>query len=131
MELPYRYTDEDAELEVSATEISLYEESEPRASRINAPTGPDAVDLARAVLDAAGNTGHEVVDSAELADTDRELRIARQQVTDLRDKVRELEGAVHDLRERAADLVETSGDATGLEAIAHRVRNLPLTTTNA
>lgn len=110
-DLPYTYTDEGSELTVTDMEISVYEDSEPRASRVNIPQGADAVALARAILATDGNTGHIVVSSEENDavrargfELTSEVRQLLQQRTDLR-KERDtmFEEGARWMREQAAD----------------------------
>lgn len=109
MELPYTYTDA-ATLTIDNTtgtwQISVWDDSE--GASINAPTGPDAVALARAVLAAAGDTGHVVVEEAQVA---RQFKA-------------EAAIAARSMRERAARVAEIN--RTGRTEIAMAIRALPL-----
>lgn len=105
-DLPYTYTDRDGDrLIVDATCVVIVEESDGAAvsTHVLGPGGADAVALARAVLAAAGNTGHVVVHKADLIGA---------------------ENAVVAMRQRAAHLTEYS-DKTRAE-IADEIRSLPL-----
>lgn len=109
-ELPYTYTDRDGdELRIVRDDnhgyVSVSKEATGPAS-VYAPTGEDAVDVVRAVLAAAGDTGHMVLSAGEI----EKIRRAS-----------ELRGAVS-MRERA---VECAEDVFPSEAIGE-IRALPL-----
>lgn len=72
---------------------------------VTAPKGADAVALAKAVLEAAGDTGCEVISTEELAQLRRESIAADQ------------------MRDRIADLLETHGMT---DALAEEIDRLPL-----
>ena len=60
-DLPYTYTDFDGDqMIVSPSWITIHD------AGVHAPSGDDAVALARAILAAAGNTGHEVVSEHQM-----------------------------------------------------------------
>jgi hypothetical protein len=113
-ELPYTWTDEGAELTVDALEISVYEESEPRASRMNVPRGNDAVALAEAVLAAGGVTSHAVI-----AERDR---LSWEQFA--------VENAARSMRTRAAEVSDAWSESHGVadtsDYIGSAIRALPL-----
>src|SRR5690625_496057 len=69
--LPYTYTDDDGDrLHINHPGISFIAGSD--VLSMEPPTGEDAVALARAILAAAGNTGHIVVSTE---DSSRAIRI--------------------------------------------------------
>ena len=85
-----------------------------REHAVNVPEGEAAVELARAVLAAAGDTGHLVVSTEESA---RTIRIRQSIVAeDMRDRV--IAGVV--------DLLETHGTTDALLNDVERLRALPL-----
>lgn len=120
MTLPHTYTDEaDHTLKVTAlpgprlvTKTLLPTEDEQGAiehvASVTAPKGEDAVALAKAVLEAAGDTGCEVISARDSA---RAIRI--------RESI-----AADQMRDRIADLLETHGVT---DALAEEIDRLPLT----
>lgn len=110
MNLPYTWTDSDGdELRVVAGHVSISKETSGQ-STVYAPTGPDAVALARAVLAAAGNAGCEVVAAEDMA----KMRQAA------------MEAAATVMRERAAHVVSQRDYAGHGEDNAEAIRALPL-----
>lgn len=104
-DLPYTYTDVDGDyLRIGKGAYTAYDPSSRKAVSVTTPTGEDAVAVARAVLAAAGDTGHEVV---EVALVSRTLRSAEE------------EGA-RSMRERA---IEALGSP---QYAAAAIRALPL-----
>jgi hypothetical protein len=104
MTLPHTYKDSDGhEIHVCEGMITILPvESMPSAS-VDWPTGSDAVALAKAVLEAAGDTGHRVVSEEHIKD----LEAAAAYV------------AARSMREQAARL---------LDFRASKIRALPLLT---
>lgn len=88
--------------------VAVSKETGPAA--VYAPTGADAVALARAVLAAAGDTGHVVLSRSEID----EFLVTGRKI------------GARSMRERAATTVELYGEWSRLETPADRIRALPL-----
>ncbi|QVJ03023.1 hypothetical protein KGD82_13390 [Nocardiopsis eucommiae] len=108
-DLPYNHTDlNDTRLTVTDSLIGLVAVGEGTITT-HAPTGADAVALARAILAAAGDTGHIVVNNAEMA----------RWVYENRDE------CIRSMRERAAEAVVRHQDGLN-EDPEEAIRALPL-----
>lgn len=77
-EFPYTYTDRHNDvLEVGVLSGHMCIQAretfngQTRRATVYVPQGDDAVELARAVLDAPGDTGHVVIDAARLASLEK------------------------------------------------------------
>lgn len=92
-DLPYTYTDDDGDRlhinhPINHPGISFIAGSD--VLSMEPPTGEDAVALARAILAAAGNTGHLVVSEDDRDESRRYIRILEAQRADLRADLREV-----------------------------------------
>lgn len=114
--LPYTYTDPDTgyTLSVSSTHLRIIDDDRVY-DEMPAPTGEDAVALARAVLAAGGNTGHLVVSTE---DSSRAIRIREALAA---------EDMRHRYSEALSDLLELHGASDALINDAGRLDCLPLT----
>lgn len=153
MELPHTYADPDFHrLHVADGLITITTPAMPSAA-VDYPKGSDAVALARAILAAAGDTGHEVVSAEDLArltserdaahresldragtlgqtlrlrdDDQRTIRTLRRHLADLRVRVRGVEAVAESMRERAAQVCEGNPWDHG-EDTSDKIRALPL-----
>lgn len=104
-DLPYTYKDSGgSELRIGRGYCTASDRTNHKTVSVNAPTGEDAAEFARAVLSAAGDTGHRVVHEADLIGA---------------------ENAVVAMRQRAAYLVEYSPDMSRADLV-EAIRALPL-----
>lgn len=104
-DLPYTYTDpDDDSIAVGVDHLVT------TSGTVRTPTGADAAAFARAVLAAAGDTGHIVVSNAEMA----------RWVYENRDE------CIRSMRERAAEVADQPAEWSRLETPAERIRALPL-----
>src|SRR5690625_3384526 len=112
----YTYTDPDTgyTLSVSSTHLRIIDDDRVY-DEMPAPTGEDAVALARAVLAAAGNTGHLVV---SVEDSSRAIRIREALAA---------EDMRHRYSQAISDLLELHGASDALINDAWRLDCLPLT----
>src|SRR5690625_2986915 len=112
--LPYTYTDDDGDrLHINHPGISFIAGSD--VLSMEPPTGEDAVALARAILAAAGNTGHIVVSTE---DSSRAIRIREALAA---------EDMRHRYSQALSDLLELHGASDALINDAWRLDCLPLT----
>lgn len=149
-DLPYTYTDSGEDTlavtkDPSGNRVITVREAfggKKHKATVYAPTGEAAVALARAVLSAAGDTGHEVISAEELGriiadakqetrrqldEAHSEIRQLLQQRSDLRkERGGAFEKGARSMRERAAEIAETPGEWSRLETSADRIRALSL-----
>lgn len=111
--LPYTYTDDDGDRLHVNHHISFIAGSD--VLSMEPPTGEDAVALARAVLAAAGDTGHLVV---SVEDSSRAIRIREALAA---------EDMRHRYSQAISDLLELYGASAALINDAGRLECLPLT----
>src|SRR5690625_7780259 len=112
--LPYTYTADDGDrLHINHPGISFIAGSD--VLSMEPPTGEDAVALARAILAAAGNTGHIVVSTE---DSSRAIRIREALAA---------EDMRHRYSQAISDLLELHGASDALINDAWRLDCLPLT----
>lgn len=105
-DLPYTYTDDDGDRLHINHHISFIAAGSDVLS-MEPPTGEDAVALARAILAAAGNTGHLVVSEDDRDESRRYIRILEAQRADLRQELRAAREVTGRLPEE--DLAELRG----------------------
>ena len=114
-DLPYTYADADGDyLRIGKGAYTAYDPSAQQAVSVNTPTGEDAVAMARAVLAAAGDTGHRVISTEDLARFER--------------KAAEVGAgaAARSMRDRAAEVADQPAEWSRLESPGDRIRALPL-----
>lgn len=119
----YRYTDGDGdELRIASDESDVFVAVQQgrHTTTVAIPHG-ETPDLARAVLDAAGYTGHIAFSKQEHEDDQRTIRTLYQQRADLRARVRDVEAVAESMRERSAALTDEDDTARAAE-----IRALPL-----
>ena len=129
-DLPYTYTDDDGDrLHINHPGISFIAGSD--VLSMEPPTGEDAVALARAILAAAGNTGHLVVSEADRDESRRYIRILEAQRADLRREVRIRADQVAAVEQRLAtsrvsegDMVEPGDEVPALAELYSRVTRI-------
>ncbi|GAA0972584.1 hypothetical protein Q7689_00145 [Nocardiopsis tropica] len=103
MALPHTYTDDDGDaLRVGHGTYTAYDALSGHSVGITAPTGQNAVELARAILAAAGDTGHVVV---SIQGSERTIRI-RESIAAETMRERAAETAYHDLSTENAEMAD-------------------------
>lgn len=110
MTLPYTYTDCDGDvLVVSLNQIktTCFYDGDPEETSVTTPPAPDAIALARAILEAAGDTGHVVIPQEEIGIA-TEILVRR---------------VAESMRERAANVATRVNFGGGVAAL---IRALPL-----
>ena len=129
-DLPYTYTDDDGDrLHVNHSIDFIAAGSD--VLSMGPLTGSDAVALARAILAAAGDTGHLVVSEDDRDESRRYIRILEAQRDDLRREVRDTSDRMAAVEQRLAasrvseaDMVEPGDEVPALAELYSRVTRI-------
>ena len=115
--LPYTYTDPDTgyTLSVSSTHLRIIDDDRVY-DEMPAPTGEDAVALARAFLATGGGTGHVVVSREEI----EQLRSLLKTAQDDRDRFLAEKATIAARNKHSLDALERSSMAVGAESMRRR-----------